>query len=160
MDVFDPTTKIVLNEESDHAPSITSAPIASGLWIAWIGTDDALNVMDVPLATSSCQHQIFNETSDSSPSIAGTHSDTIWIAWKGSGNNSLNIMNVLGTSAKYVLNELSEKSPSIAWFNRTLWIAWTGTDGVLNAMVALEPSTKLMLNELTEKSPSIAAFWI
>ena len=33
MDVFDPTTKHVLNEESDHAPSITSAPVGSGLWM-------------------------------------------------------------------------------------------------------------------------------
>ena len=129
MDVFDPTTKHVLNEESDHAPSITSAPVGSGLWIAWTGTDDGLNVMDVPLTAPSSQHHIFNETSDNSPSIVGTDSDTIWIAWKGSGNNSLNVMNVLGTSAKYLLNELSKKSPSIALFNRTLWIAWTGTDG-------------------------------
>ena len=46
----------------------------------WTGTDDGLNVMDVPLTAPSSRHHIFNETSDNSPSIVGTDSDTIWIA--------------------------------------------------------------------------------
>src|SRR5918996_4892671 len=64
MNVHDPPSKVVLNEESSHSPSVTE--FNNDLFIAWKGSgNEQLNVMDV---FNPNNKRVLNETSDAAPS--------------------------------------------------------------------------------------------
>ena len=51
-----------------------------------------------------------------SPSVTNFNNQ-LWIAWKGSGNDQLNVMDVFNPNSKRVLDETSDDAPSVASFS-------------------------------------------
>ena len=61
------------------------------------------------------------------------HNNQIYIAWKGDGNDNLNVAAVVfqgpkitGFANKVVLGQTSQSSPALASFNGQLWVSWRG----------------------------------
>jgi len=85
--------------------------------------------------------------------------EDLWIAWKGSGNDNLNVMNVNTPDKKIVLDETSDLSPALTAFRDSFWIAWKGSgNDNLNIMDVFNPNTKIVLDETSDKSPAITVF--
>ncbi len=85
--------------------------------------------------------------------------EDLWIAWKGSGNENLNIMNVNAPDEKIILDETSDLAPSLTAFRDSFWIAWKGSGNEnLNVMYVFNPNTKIVLGETSDKSPAITVF--
>jgi hypothetical protein len=146
-----------LSEQSDDSPAIAVLP--TGLWIAWTGTDNALNYMKISPPTLSTKTTL-SEQSDDSLSITGK-GDFLWIAWKGI-DNALNVMDAMNPSSKMVFEE-SDEPPSISTFRNSIWIAWKGIDNALNVMdVFDQPNTKITFGEQSDDdaSPSIDSFQV
>ncbi len=82
--------------------------------------------------------------------------EDLWIAWKGSGNENLNIMNVNAPDEKIILDETSDLAPSLTAFRDSFWIAWKGSGNEnLNVMDVFNPISKVVLNETTDEAPSL-----
>jgi hypothetical protein len=83
----------------------------------------------------------------------------LWIAWKGSGNDNLNVMNMANLSSKMVLDETSDNHPAIFAFNNSMWIGWKGSGNEnLNVMDVFNPSSKIILNETSDSFPALTEF--
>lgn len=119
------------------------------------------------------------ETSDAAPALA-SHKGRLFIAWKGSGNNQLNLGvlekeegepdSQLELRAKITLGDSSEYGPSLVSHAGRLFLAWTGEGNEqLNvAKVALFASTagafgiegledKIVLGDTSEATPALAS---
>jgi hypothetical protein len=81
---------------------------------------------------------ILGDTSPFSPSLA-SHDGRLFIAWRGDGNDNLNIMlssdggHTFG--GKFISNETSTEPPALASTGGRLFIAWKG-DGNDNLNIA------------------------
>jgi hypothetical protein len=85
------------------------------------------------------------DTSPFTPSLA-SHDGRLFIAWRGDGNEQLNIMfstDGQHFSGKFVSNETSSEPPAIASTGRRLFIAWkgSGNDNLNIAEVSLFANT-------------------
>jgi subtilisin family serine protease len=83
------------------------------------------------------------------------------IAWKGSGNENLSVMDVFDPSTKKTFGGFtSDNSPSIAKFNGSLWMAWRGeSQDKLHVLDVLKTDSVITLDdEYSDNSPSITAF--
>ena len=73
---------------------------------------------------------ILAETSSDSPAIV-SRGGRLFIAWKGSGNDNLNIMfsddNGHSFRGKHISGETSDHQPALAVHNELLFIAWKGS---------------------------------
>lgn len=125
---------LVSNETSPQAPTL--AVHGSSLLIAWKGDgNDFLNVATVAVsgrvATGITNKTIISsETSPQSPAIA-SFGGTLFLAWKGDGNDYLNVMQSTdgGRSffGKYTSFERSPSAPTLAVHaNKKLLIGWRG----------------------------------
>jgi hypothetical protein len=78
------------------------------------------------------------ETSPASPSTV-SFNDRLYIAWKGDGNDALNVMystdNGHTFGNKYISSETSPQGPSLSVLGGNLFLAWKG-DGNDNLNVA------------------------
>jgi hypothetical protein len=79
------------------------------------------------------------DTSDDGPAITNwAAGNGINTAWKGSGNNNLNVMSMMDTFTKSTSVETSPHRPALCtsqWPNFAIHMAWTGEgDGELNIM--------------------------
>src|SRR5262245_39767877 len=92
--------KTILPETSDHSPSM--AFFEGRLFIAWTGSGKGpLKVAFSQLLLNPGVRPVFDlerkhisaETSDNAPALA-FHRGALFIAWKGSGNDSLNVAEV------------------------------------------------------------------
>jgi len=126
------------------------------------------------------------DTSDAGPALTHFHGGNgVNIAWKGSGNNNLNVMQkrpvqvngfvtAFDGATKSTSNETSPFRPALCsgqFGNFTIYIAWTGEgDGRLNFMsfIASNPfepvpptdfdsATKVTINEHSPSAPAIEA---
>jgi hypothetical protein len=115
----------------------------------------------------------FGDTSDASPAVAA-HDGKLFLAWKGSGNDNLNVMLSEDAGAtfhgKHTSPETSSDSPALASHNGQLFIAWKGS-GNENLNVAtvrrardtngnekidgINPPT--ILSEFSDNNPAIAS---
>jgi Subtilase family len=85
--------------------------------------------------------------------------DNLWIAWKGSGNDQLNVMSVFEPNKKIILDETSDTSPSIACNVDLLRIAWKGSgNDQLNFIDDVFNPSTVVLNEESSHSPSVTEF--
>jgi hypothetical protein len=171
--------KTVVEEASSAAPAL--AFHEGAMFVAWKGSgNDNLSVARVQGTTVMGidgvegieQKVILGDTSDTSPAIA-SHGGRLFLAWKGSGNDELNI--AVSTDAgrtfigKKILSEESEFAPALASFNGRLYIAWTGLDENLNvARVTVFANTaggagiegiesKVTLDETSEAAPALCS---
>jgi hypothetical protein len=112
---------------------------------------------------------ILSDTSPKHPSIASL-GGRLYIAWKGDGNDNLNVMYSADNGAtfghKYTSGETSPEAPSICVHNNRLYIAWKGDgNNHLNiAIVNVSGTTitgftnKVTLGDTSPVSPAIASF--
>jgi hypothetical protein len=171
--------KTVLEESTSAAPAL--AFHNGAIFGAWKGSgNDNLNVARVQGTTLMGidgvegieQKTILAESSDTSPALA-SHGGRLFLAWKGSGNDQLNIAvstddghNFVG---KKILGEESEFAPALVSYNGHLYIAWTGLDEHLNiARVTVFANTaggagvegievKVTLDETSEAAPALCS---
>ena len=109
------------------------------------------------------------ETSPKSPALASLN-DFLHIAWKGDGNDNLNIMcsgnNGASFGPKFTSSETSPQAPALCAHNGLLFIAWKGdgNDNLNVAQVTLSGNTataftkKVTLAETSPVSPALASF--
>jgi len=112
---------------------------------------------------------VTNNTTQLTPSIAALN-NRIYIAWKGDGNDNLNVMYSADGGVtfgnKYTSNETSPQAPFICAHNGNLYIAWKGdgNDNLNVAEVVVSGSNitgfanKRTLGDTSPKSPSLASF--
>src|SRR5438270_2562960 len=112
---------------------------------------------------------IFHDTSPKTPSIT-SFNGRLYIAWKGNGNDFLNVMysddNGVTFGHKFTSNETSPEAPALCVHNGHLFIGWKGDgNNFLNvARVNISGSTitgftnKVILHDTSPKSPSLASF--
>src|SRR5262249_36049767 len=140
-----------------------------------------LNVMDV---WNQASKLTLPETSPEAPSITAFNY-RLWIAWKGDGNDNLNMASLnpnpdptqqgklsYDSSQKKVFNETSPKSPALAvspiGYGNKLWLGWKG-DGNdwLNVMDISDPKNpvgKIVTDEwginleTSPEAPSLTTF--
>jgi hypothetical protein len=118
------------------------------------------------------------DTSDDGPAVCyWANGNGLNTAWKGSGNDNLNVMHDMDTFSKSISGETSPYRPALCtadWPNFTIYMAWTGEgDGELNLMhcdnthpfvgqaadpTVFDGATKVTLNnEHSPAAPAIAA---
>ena len=101
---------------------------------------------------------ILAETSTDSPALAA-RGGLLFIAWKGSGNDNLNIMfsedNGHSFKGKHISREASDSQPALTVHNEVLFIAWkgSGNDNLNVARVATSggPPGNVSIEGLVEK---------
>jgi hypothetical protein len=110
-----------------------------------------------------------NETSPHNPALASLNA-RLYIAWKGDGNDHLNVMcstdNGQTFGGKFVSGETSPQAPSLCAHNGNLYIAWKGDgNNSLNvAQVDLAGNTvtgfssKITLGDTSPVTPALASF--
>jgi len=162
-------SKFTSGETSPQAPALCAHNGA--LFISWKGDgNDNLNVARVNLdgngaPTGFSQKVTLGDTSPLCPSLAsiGGH---LYLAWRGDGNDQLNIMVSLDNGAhfgnKFVSGETSTQAPVLGTFNGNLMIAWKGdgNDNLNVALVNTNPSptsfsNKVTLGDTSPKSPAL-----
>ncbi|HZP25038.1 MAG TPA: hypothetical protein VFB04_16455 [Terriglobales bacterium] len=111
---------------------------------------------------------IFHDTSPLTPAIASLNG-RIYMAWKGDGNDNLNVMystdNGVTFGHKYTSPETSPQAPALCAHNGSLYIGWKGdgNDNLNVAQVALSGNNitgfinKRTLGDTSPKSPSLAS---
>ena len=109
------------------------------------------------------------DTSPKSPSVASLNG-RLYIAWKGDGNDFLNVMcsadNGLTFGGKFTSRETSPQAPGLCVHNGLLFITWKGdgNDNLNVAQVNLSGnsvtgfSNKVVLGDTSPVSPVLASF--
>jgi hypothetical protein len=112
---------------------------------------------------------ITNNTTPMAPSIASLNG-RLYIAWKGEGNDNLNVMYSADNGAtfgqKYTSGETSPQAPALCAHNGNLYIAWKGdgNDNLNVAQVVISGNNitgfanKKTLPDTSPLSPSLASF--
>ena len=165
---------------SDHGPALASH--AGRLVMAWTGLDnEKLNVAGVTLFGSTAGAfgiegldglVVLEESSDAPPALA-SHEGRLFLAWKGSGNDNLNLQfseDDVSFQGKRVLAELSSAAPALASHPAGLFMAWrgSGNENLNVATVGLFGNTaggfgiegvegKVVLDDSSPDSPALAA---
>lgn len=165
--------KFISGETSPESTALTAHN--GNLYIAWKGDgNDNLNVAIVNVdafgsPTGFSNKNTLGDTSPVSPALASFNGN-LYIAWKGDGNDNLNVMVSTDNGAtfgnKLTSPETSDDAPSLAVFNGNLYIAWkgSGNDNLNVAIVNVDAfgsptgfSNKVTLGETSPVSPSIAS---
>ncbi|CAL8481769.1 G1 family glutamic endopeptidase [Caballeronia sp. S22] len=112
--------------------------------------------------------QTLADTSPLSPALASLNG-RLFVAWKGDGNDNLNIMysadNGQTFGSKYKSPETTSRAPALCVHNGSLYIAWKGdgNDYLNVAMVDMSGATitglsqKVLLSETSTFSPTLAS---
>src|SRR5215831_14902001 len=129
--------------------------------------DETVGHMHV-LALQSASKLTSPETSPRAPALC-THNGNVYIAWKGDGNDNLNVAQVQITGStitglinKVTLGDTSPLSPTLASLNGRLYIGWKG-DGNdnLNVMYSSDDGTtfgnKFTSPETSPQAPGLCA---
>ncbi|MGE4043592.1 MAG: sialidase family protein [Acetobacteraceae bacterium] len=174
--------KRTLSDTSHHAPALVSHN--GRLFLAWTGRGDGnLNVAKVTLFGNTAGgfgiegiegKVVLGDTSEQGPAIV-SHNGRLFLAWKGSGNDNLNLMfsedNGATFTGKLTLpGDTSHHAPALASHNGRLFLAYTGRgDGKLNVgKVTLIGNTaggfgieglegKVVLDETSDQAPGLTS---
>ncbi|MGY4304156.1 uncharacterized protein YodC (DUF2158 family) [Bradyrhizobium sp. USDA 4369] len=164
--------KDIPGELTEDSPVI--ALHAGHLYIAWRGTNDAINMMvSNDDGASFTSKTTFAETSDAAPALA-SHNGSLFIAWRGSGNRNINLAKVSlfantngefgieGLSGKVTLDERTDLRPTLASHGGRLFIAWKGSgNDDINLRASADGGVsfpiKRVLSETTDAAPSLAS---
>ena len=144
--------KRVFGDSSDRGPALVSH--GGRLFLAWTGEGNGnLNVAKVRLFADTSgglgiegleEKVVLGDSSDRGPALA-SHGNRLFLAWKGSGNEQLNLMFSEDGGAtfrgKRVFGDSSDRGPALVSHGGRLFLAWTG-EGDENLSVAhVRPST-------------------
>jgi hypothetical protein len=122
-------------ETSSVAPTLGTYD--NSLFIGWKGDgNDNLNVATVPFDPVSGRPfyilppDVLGDTSPVNPALAGLNGN-LYLAWKGDGNDNLNVMVSTNEGAtffgKTISPQTSSDAPALATDGTTLFIAWKGS---------------------------------
>ncbi|OJA84389.1 hypothetical protein BGV71_12420 [Burkholderia ubonensis] len=165
--------KVISPESSDDAPALASD--GTTLLVAWKGSgNDNLNVATVALdpegaPTGIVNKAILGDTSPVRPALALLNG-AVYLAWKGDGNDNLNVMVSTDGGAtfgnKFISNETSPVAPALGVSDGELFISWKGdgNDSLNVAIVDIDESTgvptgfsnKITLGDTSPLNPTIA----
>jgi len=166
--------KMVSPETSDDSPALASD--LTTLYIAWKGSgNDNLNVATVALdpgsgaPTGIVNKTILGETSPVRPALAVLNG-AIYLAWKGDGNDNLNVSVSTDGGAtfgnKFISGETSPAAPALGVNDGSLFIGWKGdgNDNLNVAVVDIDESTgvptgfsnKVTLGDTSPLNPTLA----
>jgi hypothetical protein len=173
-----------LTDTSHHAPALSSHN--GRLFLAWTGRGDGnLNVAKVALFANTAgafgiegleEAAILGDTSEQGPALA-SHNGRLFLAWKGSGNDNLNLAfsddngRTFPGKKTFSDSDTSHLAPALSSHNGRLFLAWTGRgDGNVNvAKVVLFANTagafgiegledKVTLGDTSEQAPALASY--
>ncbi len=127
-----------LPDSSEHSPSLTSH--AGRLFLAWTGEgEEKLNVAKVVLFGNTAGgfgieglegRVVLGDSSEAAPALA-SHNGRLFLAWKGSGNDNLNLLfsddNGASFRGRQPFPETSSHGPSLASHAGRLFLAWKGS---------------------------------
>ncbi|MFH8371820.1 hypothetical protein, partial [Streptomyces sp. NPDC018031] len=162
--------------------SIAIASHNGSIFVAWVGlSNEAINIARLVLSGDSTHGYsvsgmegkvILDETSDRVPALASSHG-RLFLAWKGSGNEELNLMfssdNGRSFQDKRLLREKSDTAPTLTSHANSLFVAWKGFKEEIHvAKVTLFGNTaggfgieglqdKVPLGETTSHAPALAS---
>jgi hypothetical protein len=167
--------KLVSTETSDDAPALASHN--GRLFIAFrgsgneninVGVVDRTGAGDVAPISSKI---ILSDTTDMSTAIA-SHDGNLYLAFRGSGNENLNLMlstdNGASFGRKHVSSETATDSPALISCGGSLYITWKGSGNeninVATVDVGTDPanpaitgfSNKVVFGETTDLRPALA----
>lgn len=158
-------------DASDTYVSLTT--FQNQIWLGWSGIGNKqLNVMpgtfnaQSVLSFDESRKTTLNSTSPSAPAIAAFN-NRLCIAWRGDGNDQLNIASSSDGklfNEKHTISDLSDSGPTLAVFNNKLWMGWTGKDNQqLNVMATsdgqnFDGSTKQVMGDTSDIAPSLCAY--
>ncbi len=150
-------------EESSHSPAICN--FQGELIVSWTAANGQINVASYD-GKSVGHHVRLTEHAGSGVALA-SDSNRLFIAWAEKGPRQH--LNLLTSSdgrnfgGKISLpDETTENTPSLAWLDGSLYMAWAGTqNGWLNIVSSADLvhfSKKTTLDDSSSHSPAIAAF--
>ncbi|WP_404351005.1 M12 family metallopeptidase [Phycicoccus jejuensis] len=161
--------KVVLPDRSEFAPAI--ARCGGGYLLAWTGTDERLNVALLDDRGAILARDITLQRSDAAPSVACDTEGRAFLAWKGVGNDALNVAAVqtssgsLGLGSPTTLDERCDPvtGPSVACVGPWLCLGWRGKgNDYLNVITSPDLggtfSQKHVSGERSEHAPALAGF--
>ncbi len=173
--------KRTLTDSSEYSPSLISH--GGRLFLAWIGVDnEQLNVAKVVLFGNTAggfgiegleDKVVLGDTSEAAPALA-SHNGRLFLAWKGSGNDNLNLMfsddNGASFRGKTTFPETSSHGPALTSDGGRLFLAWkgSGNENLNVAKVVLFGNTaggfgiegiegKVVLGEISEEPPALGS---
>ena len=168
-------------DSSDHGPALASHN--GRLFLAWKGFgNEKLNVAKVTLFANTAGgfgieglegKVVLGDTSKRGPALE-SHNGRLFLAWKGVGNDALNLMfsedNGATFKGKRTFGELSDHAPALASHNGRLFLSWkgSGNENLNVAKVTLFASTaggfgieglegKVVLGDTSERGPALAS---
>lgn len=171
--------KTTLGDSSEHEPAL--AAHNGGLFLAWTGRgNEKVNVARVitigtaPGAFVVGPKLVLGDTSGAAPALA-SHNGRLFLAWKGSGNDNLNLMFSEDDGAtfrgKTTFGDSSSHAPSVASHAGRLFMAWkgSGNENLNVARVVLFGNTagafgiegleaKVTLPEISTEPPAIGSW--
>ncbi len=165
--------KWVGGDTSTAAPALCAN--AGSLFLSRKGDgNDNINVAQVALNANGAPTGLINKVTlgdqtPTSPALASLD-NVLYLAWKGDGNDNLNVISSddgRNFGGKITSGETSPYTPALVANNGQLFIAWTGNganqlnvavvDTDLSQGVALGLSSKIVLSETSSAGPSLAA---
>jgi hypothetical protein len=173
--------KKILIESSAYSPSLASH--AGRLFLAWTGEgEEKLNVAKVTLFGNTAGgfgieglegKVVLGDSSEAAPALA-SHNGRLFLAWKGSGNDNLNLLlsddNGASFRGKTTFPEFSSHGPSLASHAGRLFLAWkgSGNENLNVAKVVLFGNTaggfgiegleeKVVLGETSTEPPALGS---
>jgi hypothetical protein len=150
--------KMISPESSDDAPALASHN--GKLFLAFKGSgNDNMNVAIVSRSGSGSHdvEQLSNkvtlgDTTDCSPAIA-SHNGNLYLAFKGSGNENLNVMvstdNGVTFTRKHTSNETTTDSPTLVSSGGTLYIGWKGSGNENFSVASVDVGTNSSNPQIT-----------
>lgn len=173
--------KRIFEDESEHSPALVSH--GGRLSLAWTGVgNEQLNVAKVALFGNTAggfgiegleEKVVLGDTSEAAPALA-SHNGRLFLAWKGSGNDNLNLMfsedNGASFRGKTTFSETSSHGPALTSHGGRLFLAWkgSGNENLNVARVVLFGNTaggfgieglegKVVLGEISEEPPALGS---
>jgi len=154
------------DQKTIAAPAI--AVFNGTLFIAWTGTDHQHSLNIAPVTTGKDEngettvtgldpsnHQVLSQSSDNAPALVAFDGQ-LFLAWKGNGNNGINIMSssdgfaTIDNHNTPEADNFADYPLSLAVFNNNLWIAWKGTSPTPYIQFAQVQASSL---NLTDQQP-------
>jgi hypothetical protein len=173
--------KRTLADASEYSPALVSH--GGRLLLAWTGVgNEQLNVAKVALFANTAGgfgieglegKVVLGDTSEAAPALA-SHNGRLFLAWKGSGNDNLNLMfsddNGASFRGKTTFPETSSHGPALTSHGGRLFLAWkgSGNENLNVAKVVLFGNTaggfgieglegKVVLGEISEEPPALGS---
>ncbi len=158
--------KRTFGDTSDCAPALVSHN--GVLLLGWKGSgNDNLNVARVDLFASTAGgfgieglsgKVILGDTSSTSPALA-SHEGRLYLAWKGSGNENLNLMfsedGGRTFTGKMIFGDTTDLAPALASHAGHLFLGWRGSGNenlnVARVLLGTDPTVPFAIGGLVDK---------